>query len=100
VVWSIFGRIVENVGEEEANGNSELVATDDGTTDPLGGALGLIHRDQSGDQTDTEAGKHTTDDEERKVSGCGLESDTDGEDKTRSNDAPFSAKGVTTGGGK
>ena len=82
MIWSILGRIVENVGEEETNGNSELVATDDGTTDPFGGALGLIHRDQSGDQTDTETSKHTTDDEERKCSGCGLESDTDGEDKT------------------
>ena len=82
MVWSIFGRIVENVGEEDTNGNSELVTSDDGTTDPLGGALGLIHRDQSGDQTDTETGKHTTDDEERKFSGCGLESDTEGEDKT------------------
>jgi hypothetical protein len=82
VAWSIFGPIVENVGEENTNGNSELIATDDGTTDPLGRALGLIHRDQSGDQTDAETGKHTTDDEDNKFSGCSLESDTDGEDKT------------------
>ena len=100
MVWSVLGRIVQNIGEEETDGNSELVATDDGTTDPLGGALGLIHRDQSRDQTDTDTSKHTTDDEERNASSCGLESDTDGEDETCGDDAPFSAKTVTTGGGK
>ena len=82
MVWSILGRVVDNVGEEETDGNSPLVATDDGTTDPLGGALGLIHRDQSGDQTDTETSKHTTNIEERKRSGCCLDSNTDGEDST------------------
>ena len=82
MVWTILGRIVANVGEEDTNGNGPLVATYDGTTDPLGRALGLIHRDQSGDQTDTETSKHTADDEECKLSGCGLESDTDGEDST------------------
>ena len=82
MVWSVLGRVVENVGEEDTNGNSPLVATDDGTTDPLGRALGLIHRDQSGDQTDTETSKHTTDVEERKGGGCCLDSNADGEDKT------------------
>ena len=82
MVWSILGRVVDNVGEEETDGNSPLVATDDGTTDPLGGALGLIHRDQSGDQTDTETSKDTTNIEERKRSGCCLDSNTDGEDST------------------
>ena len=82
MVWSVLGRVVENVGEEDTDGDGPLVATDDGTTDPLGGALGLIHRDQSGDQTDTETSKDTTGDEERKLSGCSLESDTEGEDET------------------
>ena len=81
MIRSVLGGVVENTREEETDGDSPLVETDDGTTDPLGGALGLIHRNQSGDQTHAQTSEGTTDDEER--NGCcrGLESDSDGEDQ-------------------
>lgn len=82
MIRSVFGRIVENGGEEETDGDGPLVETDDCATNPLGGALGLIHRDQSRNQTDAEASKDTTNGEDRDGSGRSLNSDTDGEDKT------------------
>jgi hypothetical protein len=100
VIRSVLGSIVEDAGEEETDGDSPLVKADDCSTDPFGGALGLIHWNQSGDQSHAETGKDSTDDEERNGRCCGLESDTDGEDQTRSNDTPFAAKDISEGGGK
>ena len=65
VIRSVLGSVVENTREEETDGDGPLVETDDGTTDPLGRALGLIHWNQSGDQTHAETSEDTTDDEER-----------------------------------
>jgi hypothetical protein len=97
VVRSVFRGVVEDIGEEDANSDSPLVETDDGATNPLGGALGLVHWDQSGDQTNANASKNTADDEEREGGrGC-LEGDSNREDATRSNKAPFATKNVTEG---
>ena len=82
VIRSVLGGVVENGSEEEPNGNTPLIETDDGTTDPLGGALGLIHRSQGGDQTDTETSNDTTDDKGRKRGCRGLKGDADREDET------------------
>ena len=81
MIRSVLGSVVENTREEETDGDGPLVETDDGTTDPLGRALGLIHRNQSGDQTHADTSEDTADDEER--NGCcrSLESNTDGEDQ-------------------
>jgi hypothetical protein len=43
MIRSVFSGVVEDTREEETDGDSPLVETDDGTTDPLGRALGLIH---------------------------------------------------------
>ena len=82
VIRSVLGGVVEDTREEETDGNGPLVETDDGTADPLGRTLGLIHWNQSGDQTHADTSEDTTDDEER--NGCcrGLESDSNGEDQT------------------
>jgi hypothetical protein len=82
VVRSVLRGIVENGGEEEPDSNTPLVEADDGTTDPLGCALGLIHWSYGGDHTNTKTGPDTTNDEERKGSCGGLKGDTDREDET------------------
>ena len=99
MIGSVLGSIVENGGEEEPDRNTPLVEADNGTTDPLGRALGLIHWNQGGDHTDTETGPGTADDEGSKRSGGRLNGDTDREDETRYNKTPFTAKDITEGSG-
>ena len=82
MIGSVLGGVVENGREEKPDGDTPLVQADDGTTDPLGRALGLIHRDQGGDHTNTETGPGTTNDEGSKRSCGGLKDDTDREDET------------------
>ena len=72
MIGSVLGSIVENGGEEEPNSDTPLIETDNGATDPLGGALGLIHWSQGGDQTDPETGDDTTGDEETELGSRGL----------------------------
>jgi hypothetical protein len=100
VIGSVLGGIVEDIGKEETNCDSKLIEADNGATDPLGGALGLVHWYYSGDQTDTKTSNDTTDDEERDGGCCCLEGDTNGEDETRSDETPFATKNVTEGSGK
>lgn len=40
VVGAVLGAIVDDGSKEEADGNSPLVASDDGTTNPLGRTVG------------------------------------------------------------
>jgi hypothetical protein len=82
VIRSVLGSIVENGGEEEPDSDTPLVEPDDGTTDPLGRALGLIHWNHGGDHTNTETGPGTANDEGSKRSCGGLKGDTDREDET------------------
>jgi hypothetical protein len=82
MIRPVFGGIVEDVGEEETNCDSELVKTNDSSTNPLGGTLGLVHRNQSGNQTDTDTSPDTTNDKEGNGSRGRLHADTYGEDKT------------------
>ena len=82
MIRAVFGGVVKDVGKEDTNGDSKLVKADDSSTNPLWGTLGLVHRDQSGNQTYTETSPHTTNDEERKFSCGGLHGDTDAKDET------------------
>ena len=82
MIWAVFGGVVEDVGEEETNGDPKLVKTNHGPPNPLGGTFGLIHRDQSGNQADTDTSPDTANDKDRDGSCSGLQCDTDGEDKT------------------
>ena len=81
MIQSVRGSIVESGGEKEADCDTPLVEADDSTTNPLGGALGLVHWSHGGDHFDTETGSYTTNDEWRKGSCGGLKGDTDGEDE-------------------
>jgi hypothetical protein len=100
VIRSILGSIVENGGEEDAESNAPLVEADDGTADPLGGALGLIHWNQGGDHTNTETGPDTTNDKGSKPRCGGLKGDTDREDETGCNNTPFTANDIGDGSGR
>jgi len=97
VIRSVLGGIVENCGEEEPDSNSPLIGANDGTTNPLGSALGLIHWSYGKDQANTETGPDTTNDEGRKRSCGGLKGDTDREDETCYNKTPFTANGIGDG---
>jgi hypothetical protein len=82
MIGSVLSSIVENGREEKPDSNTPLVEADDGTTDPLGRALGLIHWNHGGDHTNTETGPGTANDEGSKRSCDGLKDDTDREDET------------------
>jgi len=75
-----------------------LVARDNGTTDPLGGALCLVHRYETRHHTDTETSKDTTDDKERDLHGCCLHGDTNSEDEACGDDAQSSTEIICHGG--
>jgi hypothetical protein len=95
MIGSVLGGVVKNV-EEETNSNSKLVETDDGATDPLRRALGLVHWNQSGDQTDTKIRKDITD-EERDGGCCRPEGHTNGEDEARSNEISLTTRNINEG---
>lgn len=80
MVVAVLGRVVDDGREEETDGDRPLVARDDGATDPLGRALGLVHGDEGGDEADAETGEDTADDEGGPLVAAGLEGDTGGED--------------------
>lgn len=44
-VLALVGGVVDDGGEQEADGDGELVASDDGTADPLGSRLSLVEGD-------------------------------------------------------
>lgn len=78
---AVLGRVVDDGREQQTDGDGPLVAGDDGATDPFRCALGLVHGHEGGDETDTETGEDTADDEGRNVVGTGLEGDTEAEDE-------------------
>ena len=97
VVVAVLGRVVDDGREQETDGDRPLVAGHDGATDPLGRALGLVHGDEGGDETDAETGEDTAYDEDVHVVCSGLEGDTDGEDQAGDDDTNATTEVV--GGG-
>ena len=97
MILAILGSVVDDGSEKETDGDRPLVPGDDGTTDPLWRALGLVHGDESRDQTDTETGEETTDDEGCPVVSAGLESDTKREDNACDNDTDTTTEDIRGG---
>lgn len=89
--------VVDDGGEEKADGDGPLVAGDDGAADPAGSALGLVHGDEGGNEADAEASKDAADDEGGEVAGACLEGDAEAEDESGEHDADATSKDV--GGG-
>lgn len=82
VAVTVLGCVVDDGRQQETDGDGPLVACDDGTSDPLGGTLGLVHGDEGRDEADTQTSEDTADDKGRYVGGACLESDTEGKDET------------------
>ena len=79
MILTVLGGIVYDIGKEDADGNGPLVPRDNGTTERLWGALGLVHGYEDRDEADTKAGKEAANDECSPVVGAGLEGDAKGE---------------------
>ena len=77
---AVLGRVIDDGREQQTDGDSPLVASDDSAANPFGRALGLVHGDEGGDETDTETCEDTANDERREVGGAGLEGNTEAED--------------------
>jgi len=94
-VETVLGGVHDTGGEEETDGNVELVARDDGTTDLAGSNLGHVENDDGRDESDTETGDKTSSNNQTQTRvGSDLENDTDGEDDAAGNDGQTTSKVV------
>ncbi len=85
-IQSVLGGVVDAGGNHETQGDGELIAGDDGTTNLAGSDLGHVQDDDGRDETDTETSDDTADGEESNGGGSQLESNTDGKDTAASDD--------------
>ena len=95
---AVLGGVVNDIGEEDADGDSELVAADDCAADPLGRTLGLVHGYEHGDETDAEAGEEAAGDEGSEVLCASLKGDTQAEDDAGGDERQAATDGVGDGG--
>jgi hypothetical protein len=93
------GTQVDTVGEEDTQGNEQLVATDHRTTDVTGGTFTLVHRHEQGAASDTKTSDPTADDHLVPVAirGGNLHNQSNVEDHTPKRDRPFAAELVGHG---
>lgn len=82
-VVPVLGRVVDDGGEQQADGDGELVRADDGASDPLGSRLGLVQGHDGGQHADTEAGEEPAGNEKRQAGRDGLQDDAEDEDDGR-----------------
>ena len=59
-VFTVLDGIVDNSSQHDTDGDAELVARDEGTTNFLGGDFGHVEDDNGRDEADTETGNETT----------------------------------------
>lgn len=90
-VWEIDCRgaeltIVYQRGDEQTDGDAQLVRTDDETTNPLGQRLGLVHGNLNRDETNTKTSEESTSNEHALLSGSDLENDTEVERNSSTDD--------------
>lgn len=78
--------IVDQRGQKQTDGDTQLVGTNDETTNPLGKSLGLVHRNLDRDKTDTKTSEESTGNEHALLSGSDLENDTEVERNGSTND--------------
>lgn len=85
-IAAVLGGVDDAVGEQNTDGDAELVTSNNGTTDLLGGDLGHVQNDDGGDETDTETSDETTSSHHTETSGGSLEDTTNAEDGTTEDD--------------
>ena len=98
-VIPVLGGIVDDGSKQKTNGNGKLVATDNGTTDPLGGSLGLVERNGSRDHTDSVTSEETTSNKQGDISSNGLEDNTKTEDNVAGNETKAATEEIGSRGG-
>merc|ERR1712187_192179 len=96
----VLGAQVDEVGEEDTEGDEELVATDDGTTDVTGGGFTLIHGNDQRTTTNAKTGDPATNDHLVPLASrrTDLNDQTDIEDETPESNGPFPTQPVGQGG--
>lgn len=94
VVRAVLRRVVDDRREQQADRDRKLVAGYDRAADPLGRALGLVHRDERGDEADAEARKEAADDECGESGRASLEGDSEAKNDAGEHDADSTAEDV------
>lgn len=94
-VFEVFGAVGDAGSEKQTNGDAELVARDDGTTDLLGSNFRHVKNDNCRDETNTETSNGTTNDKKNKTSRGSLEDDTNNEDSATKNDGKATTKVIS-----
>lgn len=90
----------DDSGNEKSPGDSPLVTSDNGSSNVLGSALGLVHGNKARSSSDTKTSKDTSNNEGSKCCSTGLESDSNAEDYEVSNDSVSTSKRVSDGVGQ
>mgnify|MGYP006953142671 CR=1 FL=1 len=94
-VVDILGTIVDASSQQETNGDTELVAGNESTSDLARADLRHVQNDNGGLETDTETGDETTSNDQTKTVRGDLENNTDDVDKAADDDSPATTDGVS-----
>jgi len=91
-VGSVLGKVDDDGGQHDTDGDTELVSGNEGSSDLSGTDLGHVKNDDGGDETDTNTGDDTTnDDSGETLGGEHLNHDSDKVDSaTRDDSRPSS----------
>jgi hypothetical protein len=93
-VGDIFGTVVDARGQQETNGDAELVTRNESTSDLARANLGHVQNDNGRFETDTETGDETTSNDQTKTVRGDLKNDTDNVDSATDDDSPTTTDGV------
>jgi len=94
-VVAVLGGIVDQRGQKQTNGDTQLVGTNNEPTNPFGKSLGLVHGDLNRYETDTETSEESSSNEHTLLGGSNLEDDTEVERNGGTNDdTPLAASDV------
>jgi hypothetical protein len=85
-VTTVLGGVDNAVGEQDTDGNAELVSSNNGTTDLLGSDFRHVEDNDSGNETDTKTSNKATSNHHTEAGGGGLKDTTNTEDGASEND--------------
>ena len=95
----VLGGVIDDSSKQQTDGDSKLVATDDGTTNPLGCSLGLVQGNSGTDHTNTVTSEETSSNEHGDSGSSSLKDDTDTEDDVADNKTETATKEISSGCG-
>jgi len=94
-IATVLGGVYNAVGDEDTNGNTELVSSNDGTANLLGSNLGHVQDDNGRDETNTESSNKTASNHHTETSRGSLKNTTNAEDSASKNDGEATANEVS-----